>query len=60
MKIAESARRKRMTGDEIIALIQAFKEGKTVQSRFSAETPWRDNPDPSWDFVCVEWRVKPD
>jgi len=59
-RILESTRRRRITVDEIMELVQGFKDGRVVQSRCSPEQPWKDNPDPSFDFVVCEWRLKPE
>lgn len=48
-----------MTHDEMIALIQAHKDGKTIQNRMKARNDvWKDAPAPSWNFWNFEYRVK--
>ncbi len=50
-----------MTHDEMIAVIQAHKEGKAVQIRFRPEGKiWYDAPLPDWHFPAVDYRVKPE
>ena len=47
-----------MTYDEMIAVLRAHKEGKTIQSKLGKE--WADVADPTWNFGTVEYRVKPE
>lgn len=51
-----------MTHDEMIAVIQAHKDGKQVQYRrlSMGEDDWLDLPDPAWDFSCSNYRIKPE
>lgn len=58
-----------MTDDEIIAVVQAHKEGKQIQNRFrdppinQTERSWFDYPNIvcQWgDFYRFEWRVAPE
>lgn len=56
-----------MTHDEMIEVIKAHKEGKSLQIRtrtFSKlNTQWSDLPkgeDPQWNFYSIEYRVKPE
>ena len=48
-----------MSPDEIIAVVQAYKEGKTIQARpkFSAGS-WTDVIAPQWNFPEHKYRVK--
>jgi len=55
-----------MTHDEMIAIIQAHKEGKTIQYRRPDKT-WEDSVSasvgdkyPTFNFANVIYRVKPD
>lgn len=49
-----------MTHDEIIAVVQAHKEGKVIQSKLRRkELEWYDTA-PSWDFHNFDYRVKPE
>lgn len=53
-----------MNPDEMIAVIQAHKEGKTVQYRVTAHWgsgKWRDLVgNPQWNFGSNEYRIKPE
>lgn len=50
-----------MTIDEMIAVLQAAKEGKAIEFRSkSARTSWGSAATPSWDFFSNEYRVKPE
>ncbi len=47
-----------MTDDEIIAVVQAHKEGKAIESR-NAGGVWRAcTPEPAWNFQDRDYRVK--
>ena len=48
-----------MNIDDMIAVLQATKEGKTIQSRYNSSRPWQDC-DPRWAFDNCEYRVKPE
>lgn len=49
-----------MTPDQIIEVVQAYKEGKIIESR-SVYTggEWFRVDFPSWNFDSVEYRIKP-
>lgn len=47
------------TPDEIIAVVQAFKDGKQIQARYRNEE-WVDLCAPTWEFSRLEYRVKPE
>ena len=53
-----------MTHDEIIAVVTAHKSGKTIQwkGKNVSAGDWVDAVrfEPSWDFLCNEYRVKPE
>ena len=49
-----------MTHDEMIAVIQAHKDGKTIQVRGKGRPKWHDRTRPSWDFDSCDYRVKPE
>ena len=49
-----------MTHDEMIAVIQAHKYGKVIQSYDNYMGMWIDLPYPYWNFSACEYRVKPD
>ena len=53
-------RRTAMTHDEMIAVIQAHKEGKAIQFKRHLRDKWEDvDSDPSWNFPEVDYRIKP-
>ena len=49
--------------DYAIAVMQAAKEGKAIQSRRSAycdiDANWKDTPEPIWNWDTFDYRVKP-
>ena len=51
--------------DHIIAVMQAAKEGKTIQSRNreryhdDINAGWDDTTSPMWDWSAYDYRVKP-
>lgn len=47
-----------MTIDEIIEVLKAYKEGKTIQSNTNTPDVWVDNNKPIWDFERIKYRVK--
>lgn len=48
-----------MTHDEMIAVIQAQKDGKTIQSCLKGHgEAWLDVAQPSWQFAHYDYRVK--
>ena len=49
-----------MKHDEMIAVIQAHKDGKKIQvGSILSNTQWQDVEIPSWDFRTCRYRVKP-
>lgn len=49
-----------MTIDDMIAMLQAAKDGKAFQARVKhSNDPWVDCRFPSWNFEEFEYRVKP-
>jgi len=53
-------RRKEMTHDEMIAVIQAHKDGKQIEFRKSvSKEPWRNLNGLMFDFALFTYRVKP-
>ena len=50
--------------DHMIAVMQAFKEGKAIQywARCNRGTDenWGDAPNPIWNWATFEYRVKPE
>ncbi len=50
-----------MTNNEIIAVVQAHKEGKQIQSRHLHDTHWMNNPTEfQWNFGVYDYRVAPE
>lgn len=51
-----------MTCDEMIAVIQAYKEGKTIQYRHKLDetATWHDCQDIYWNFPALVYRIKPE
>lgn len=50
-----------MTHDEIIAVVQAHKAGKTIQIGSKHEKAlWYDTANPTWNFAHFNFRVKPE
>lgn len=47
-----------MTPDEILAVVQAFKDGKQIQFK-DANNVWMVSVSPNWDFPRICYRVKP-
>jgi hypothetical protein len=49
-----------MTHDEMIAVIQAHKDGKAIQYRFMVKDGWIKASTPNWNFSELAFRVKPE
>ena len=51
-----------MTVDEMIEVLQAYKEGKTIQykSKTANDDFWEDSVWPSFSFIDCDYRVKPE
>ena len=49
-----------MTHDEMIEVIQAHKEGKSIQWRLAGRGAWTDTGKPNWNFDSKQYRVKPE
>ena len=49
--------------DHMIAVTQAAKEGKAIQSLHrhyrGIDVCWKDTPKPSWNWALFDYRVKP-
>lgn len=47
--------------NHMVAVMQAWKEGKTIQSKLRAQGKdhWVDVAFPSWDWATFDYRVKP-
>ena len=49
--------------DHMIAVMQAAKEGKAIQRRHrhlhGIDAHWKDTPEPIWNWVMYDYRVKP-
>ena len=50
-----------MTHDEMIAVIQAHRDGKAIQfCGYGMAGAWDDVIHPDWDFANYEYRIKPE
>lgn len=52
-----------MTHDEMIEVIRAHKEGKTIECNSLANDlndGWMDEPYPLWAFQLLRYRIKPE
>lgn len=50
-----------MTTDEMIAVLQAYKEGKKIEVRYiHSKDDWVVALTPCWDFATYTYRVKPE
>lgn len=47
-----------MTSKEIISVVTAYEEGKSIECRPLTNPNWTDVWDPSWNFDKFEYRVK--
>lgn len=48
-----------MTPQEMIDVIQAYKDGKQIESKSKDYNLWAPADFPSWDFAVREYRIKP-
>lgn len=49
-----------MSADEIIAIVQAHKDGAEIQQLYLIiPTDWADCPTPFWDFAEYRYRIAP-
>lgn len=48
-----------MTPDQIIEVVTAFKNGKTIEARHKAMGDWHVAV-PAWDFHQFDYRIKPE
>lgn len=49
-----------MTTEEMIAVLQAYKEGKTIEFTIKGHSNWEITDRPLWNFECLEYRIKPE
>lgn len=49
-----------MTHDEMIAVIQAHKDGKKLEYRTKGMVGWDDVTNVVWSFHSTDYRVKPE
>lgn len=49
-----------MTDEEIIAVVTAHKEGKTIEFSLLSEEYWTLTTFPQWDFCRYNYRIKPE
>lgn len=47
------------TTQEMIAVMQAYVDGKKVQFSHINCNIWADSPTPSWDWRACDYRIKP-
>jgi len=52
-------RRSSMTTEEMIKVLEAYREGEKIQFREIPRGPWINCDLPGWDFVDYEYRIKP-
>ena len=48
-----------MTLQEMINVIQAYKDGKQIESKIKAYDLWVPVDIPSWNFAVQDYRIKP-
>ena len=46
--------------DEMCAVMQAFKEGKTIECRMFMYDEWEETDDIEWNWVLFDYRIKPE
>ena len=46
--------------DEMIAVMQAFKDGQKVRNCFRKEPEWRRCKDPVWNWALYDYEVVPE
>ena len=49
-----------MTIDEMIAVLEAAKAGKSIEARVIDDSKWYTAATQCWDFCDIEYRVKPE
>ena len=49
-----------MNHQDKINIMQAFVDGRAIQSRKKNEGDWGDNCDPNWNWDKAEFRIKPE
>jgi hypothetical protein len=50
-----------MTHEEMIAVLQAHKDGKKIECRTKWEECWKAAPtNPCWNFDLYDYRIKPE
>lgn len=49
-----------MTIEEQIKVMEAYTEGKTIQSKAVIGEHWCDDTKPTWDWYHFEYRIKPE
>lgn len=48
------------TIEEMISVMESYKEGKTIQINNVGMGDWEDLKDPDWDWGRYDYRVKPE
>ena len=51
-----------MTTKEKIEVMHAYEDGKKIQCKYReyGDEMWEDSPIPSWNFACLDYRIKPE
>ena len=49
-----------MTDEEIIAVVSAHKEGKTIEVASKGRSNWEISKSPYWNFDFCDYRIKPE
>jgi hypothetical protein len=49
-----------MNTQEMIAVMQAYVDGKTIECQCTSGGDWKLNPTPAWDWAEFLYRVKPE
>lgn len=49
-----------MTTAEMIAVMQAYKDGKSIECADKGGTNWKKLPNPVWNWDRFDYRVKPE
>lgn len=48
------------TTEEMIAVMQAYADGKKIEATAKSEAGWSISLDPSWNWYLYDYRVAPD
>lgn len=50
----------RKTTEEMIAVMQAYSEGKTIEAMLLCQAHWNEVLHPTWDWCNTDYRIKPE